>query len=207
MAIPNLWAQAAATLRPNEQLSIDLNDPTMSNSVDDVLQYAKSRQSECIKKGWKYKKRNGEEVQIRDIFSKIVVWVKKFKEIGDTIVQYDPGHTALPWAAVRFVLEIAVSDDQTFGAMADGLELVSKLITRSKVVEELYLLKLSSMKSQLRNSLLALYSAILIYLGRAGSYYKESTAGKNQEVEFNNRKELITGGRTSSQKRHTHEIT
>lgn len=27
--------------------------------------------------------------------------------IGDTIVQYDPGHAALPWAAVRFVLQVS----------------------------------------------------------------------------------------------------
>jgi hypothetical protein len=179
MAIPNLWTQAAATLRPNERLPIDLNDPTMSNSVEDVLQYAKKRQEECTGKLWKYKKKNGEEVQVRDLFSQIVVWINKFKEVGDTIMQYDPGHAALPWAAVRFVLQIAVSDDQTFGAMAEGLELVSKLITRSKIVEELYLLKLSSMKSQLQKALVALYTAILIYLGKAGSYYKESTAGKH----------------------------
>jgi 3-dehydroquinate synthetase len=30
----------------------------------------------------------------------------RFKEIGDIIVQFDPVHAALPWAAVRFLLKV-----------------------------------------------------------------------------------------------------
>jgi hypothetical protein len=37
---------------------------------------------------------------------KIIAWVIKFKEVGDLAVQYDPIHAALPWAGVRFFLQV-----------------------------------------------------------------------------------------------------
>lgn len=35
-----------------------------------------------------------------------MVWVNKFKEVVDVAIQYDPVHAALPWAAVRFLLQV-----------------------------------------------------------------------------------------------------
>lgn len=175
---PNIWAYVAEALPPSGQLPIDLNDPTISNSVEDVLQYAKLMRERCDEKRWRYRNKKGEEVILRDVFAKIVTWVDKFKQVGDTIVQYDPVHAALPWAAVRFVLQIAVNDQQVFGAMAEGLELVSNLITRCAVWEDLYLMKQSAMQDQFIEALIKLYEAVLIYLGKAGKYYKQNSAGK-----------------------------
>jgi hypothetical protein len=45
-------------------------------------------------------------VIVRHILLKVVKWVNHFKEIGDIIVNYDPAHAALPWAGVRFVLQV-----------------------------------------------------------------------------------------------------
>ena len=44
---------------------------------------------------------------MRDIFEKIIVWVDKFKALGDVAVQYDPAHASLPWAGVRFLLQVS----------------------------------------------------------------------------------------------------
>jgi hypothetical protein len=174
---PNLWAQAAVSLSPAEQLLINLNDPTISNSIDDVLDSAKLMQTKCKAKLWKCKNKNGEEIILRDVFAKIVVWVEKFKQVGDTVIQYDPGHAALPWAGVRFVLQAMVNDHQSFGMMAEGLEMVSNLIVKCRVWEELYLTKTSTMNAQFTHALLKLCKAILIFLGRAGKYYRQSTSG------------------------------
>ena len=59
------------------------------------------------KKGelWKIKFRE-EEVVLRDVGMKILRWLDTFKHIGDIIVQYDPGHAALPWAGFRFLLQV-----------------------------------------------------------------------------------------------------
>ena len=38
----------------------------------------------------------GETIVVSDIFAKITKWVKTFVAVGDTAVQYDPAHAALP---------------------------------------------------------------------------------------------------------------
>ena len=41
-------------------------------------------------------------------------WVRKFVEVGDVVAQYDPGHAALPWALVRFVLQVSLANKSPF---------------------------------------------------------------------------------------------
>jgi type IV secretory pathway VirB9-like protein len=60
----------------------------------------------CRAKQWTIKNRQGHKVILRDVFAKIATWIDKFKQVGDVAIQYDPGHAALPWAAIRFVLQV-----------------------------------------------------------------------------------------------------
>jgi hypothetical protein len=39
-------------------------------------------------------------------FEKYLNWMDRFKEIGDIVIQFDPVHAALPWAAVRLLLKV-----------------------------------------------------------------------------------------------------
>ena len=64
----------------------------------------------------------------------------------------------LPWAGVRFILQVVVNDEQNWGTMAEGLELVSNLITRCRTWEKLFMMKESG---QLTQALLLLYKADL----------------------------------------------
>lgn len=58
-----------------------------------------------MEKRWKIEI-NGKTVYLRDVCDKIILWINKFKEIGDIVMQYDPGHAALPWAAFRLLLQV-----------------------------------------------------------------------------------------------------
>ena len=71
----------------------------------------KSKMDEILKaKGEQWKvKFKGEEVVLRDVGIKILHWVDRFKQVGDTIVQYDPAHAALPWAGFRFLLQVGLN--------------------------------------------------------------------------------------------------
>lgn len=48
----------------------------------------------------------GEEIILRDVAGKALFWLSKFKEVGDIAVNFDPVHASLPWAAVRFLLQV-----------------------------------------------------------------------------------------------------
>jgi hypothetical protein len=56
-----------------------------------------------------HKKSDGTTVVLRHVFDKIVSWINKFKGIGDILGQFDPVHASLPWAAIRFFLQVEQS--------------------------------------------------------------------------------------------------
>lgn len=53
---------------------------------------------------------------IRDVFSKISIWLEKLVGVGDVAVSYDPGHAALPWTGIRFLLKVC-----TFSSLGVGI--------------------------------------------------------------------------------------
>ena len=171
----DLWTEALKTLNEADRCTIDVTRSDKVEILKDVYAIVKEKQQQCLQRRWKYKNRKGEEVILRDVCAKILVWVGKFKEIGDIVVQYDPTHATLPWAAVRFVLQAATNDSQTFGSMAEGVELVAELITRYTIVEHLYLRRPSHAKEQLTQALIKLYARVLTYLPKARAYYEKNT--------------------------------
>lgn len=102
----NLWDRAVKTLSDEDRRNIDFSRPGKLDILGDVLKAAERKKEECLKKRWRFKRSNGDEVILRDVFEKIVTWVNKFKDFGDIAMQYDPGHAALPWAGVRFLLQV-----------------------------------------------------------------------------------------------------
>lgn len=71
---------------------------------------------------------------MRDVLENIAGWVNKFKEAGDMVVQYDPVHASLPWAAVRFLLQTVVNDVELFGAMVNDCKAPSFALARSQIL-------------------------------------------------------------------------
>ena len=145
--------------------------------LTDMLAIVEKKKQVCLEKRWKYRK-EGKEIIICDQLDKVVAWVENFKAVGNAVVQYDPGHAALPWAGVLLVLQIFVNDSETFGAMMEGVEQVSFLITRCTILESLYLSSScqSSGTRQLREAIIKLYVSILRYLAKARRYFDRGTA-------------------------------
>lgn len=169
---------AVQALSPEDKQQFDFSRVDRSVILNDVLAVVTAKRQTAMEKRWKYTKRNGDVIILRDVFEKIIVWVNKFKEAGDVVVQYDPTHASLPWAAIRVLLQIMVNDSQTFGAMAQGVEYISNLIARYAIVEQLYLQKPSAAKHQLTQAVTKLYAAVLKYLLKARRFYDRSMASE-----------------------------
>ena len=58
--------------------------------LDELLQDVVEKKRMCEAKQWKYTKRNGEVVFIRESLDQVVEWAKRFREVGDAAAQYDP---------------------------------------------------------------------------------------------------------------------
>ena len=50
--------------------------------------------------------KRSKRIIVRDLADKLISWISKFVAVGDTLMQYDPGHAAIPWAIVRFILQV-----------------------------------------------------------------------------------------------------
>jgi hypothetical protein len=103
----DLWTKAANSLRnPKKKLSIDPQRLDRLTVLKEILELVQVSQFSRLQKRWKFKNRDGKDVTFRELFENTVLWVGKFIVVGDTLMQYDPGHAALPWAAVRLVLQV-----------------------------------------------------------------------------------------------------
>jgi predicted nicotinamide N-methyase len=117
----DLWTLAIDKLSDDVKQYIDFGSVNKLDVLVDLLELIEISHQECVQKRWRYVRRNGEVVIIRDLFAKITKWLDVFKQIGDSAVQFDPHHAALPWADIRFVLQMSVNDFEKFGFIVDGV--------------------------------------------------------------------------------------
>ena len=174
----NLWASALETLAHSDRQQLTLYDGQDRLAIlSDLQVLTESAKGQCIKKRWRFRRpgRNGETIVLRDIFQKMVVWVDIFKQIGDTVVQYDPGHAALPWAGLRFILQVAIGDIVRFDFVVKGMESIARMIGRYAIFEDVYLRRTSKATTELENGLIQLYSTILLYQSKAKSFFDQSS--------------------------------
>lgn len=174
----NLWASALEDLAQGDRQQLDFyKGQDRVDILADLQMLTESAKGQCIKKRWQFRRpvRNGETIVLRDIFHKMVVWINMFKQIGDTVAQYDPGHAALPWAGVRFILQVAISDIVKFDFVVKGVESIARMIGRYAIFEDVYLRRMSKASTELENVLIQLYSTILLYQSKAKSFFDQSS--------------------------------
>lgn len=126
---------------------------------------------------------------LRDVADKTIVWINKFKSMGTMISQCDPVHLAIPWGPIKYLMEVwsspffrdvvyltisqlAAKDTDKYGSMIVGIEIVTNLLGRCAIYEELY-----PGSTRVKAELVSLYAKILTYLITAKRFYSVNTAG------------------------------
>jgi hypothetical protein len=109
----DLWSDALQTLSQDEQQAIQDIQPTqatqrpLSTRIEELVSITRTKQEECEKESYKFRFQ-GKEIILRDVAGKIIGWLNKFKTVGDVVVNFDPVHASLPWAGVRFLLQVLI---------------------------------------------------------------------------------------------------
>lgn len=108
--VRDLWDLAFETLSSETKKTISpIMSPIKAEPRLEILRHLRNaaveKQTECEDQRWKFDF-NGRQLNLRDVAEKIIVWIDKFKEIGDIAVNFDPVHASLPWAGIRFLLEV-----------------------------------------------------------------------------------------------------
>lgn len=102
---PSLWEQAFKKLSERDRKTLSFPGTAQQDTLERILEATRKSRDVCREKGAKFTLA-GRVIIVRDVADKIIAWVDKFKAIGDIIAQYDAGNAALPWAAVRFLLQV-----------------------------------------------------------------------------------------------------
>ena len=72
-----------------------------------IEELANDAKEQAIRAHWKFENPLSEKkVILRDVFGKIMTWVERFMTIGDLIANCNPVHAALPWAGLKFILNV-----------------------------------------------------------------------------------------------------
>ncbi|CAI6226816.1 unnamed protein product [Periconia digitata] len=180
----NLWARAAVALSDNNKRNINFNRADKLNILAKLHVAAEKSRQKSVESRWRYTRKNGDIVIMRDVFGKIVRWIEMFKQVGDVAVQYDPAHAALPWAGIRFLLQMAVNDTNKHASIVEGLTRIAELICRSAVTESLYLHGTSKAAAELERAMVQLYANILVYLSRGKQYLEQVGAKRTIQSTF-----------------------
>jgi hypothetical protein len=104
---PSLWEEAWKKLLVEDKEALQDLKSNKLECLEQLLKRTEESREYCRKQSLKFTFR-GKVVIARDLTDKLLTWVEKFKEIGDTMVQYDPVHAALPWAGFRFLLQVCL---------------------------------------------------------------------------------------------------
>ncbi|KAJ4303449.1 hypothetical protein N0V90_002344 [Kalmusia sp. IMI 367209] len=172
------WYKALNLLDSDFRKTLTSTATPKRDIVSQVLQEAEARRKECIRKQWRFRGANGKTVSLREILEKITGFVSRYKDVVTVAVQYDPVHAALPWAAVRFLLNITVGDVQVWGSLLADLETISQLMFRCAVYEDIYLRDRTKIATALEDILIKLYAEMLVVLAKSIKYFRKTTAGE-----------------------------
>lgn len=193
----DLWGKAVDSLPAAVIKSLDPARTAKRDVANAALKLAQEKHAISTRKRWRIKKSgSGEDIIVRDVIGKIIHWIRRFREVGDAAMQYDSGYAALPWAAVRFLLQVAINENEVHSGMVEDLELVARLMARFNEFERLYPADHSNVHDQLESALVAAYVSILEFLAKAVRYFSESTRVRvlkslTQSVDENRRSAIL----------------
>lgn len=73
--------------------------------LDTLIGFAQEKRNMCEERRWKFEFR-GRSCELRNEADRVISWLNAFKQIGDVAVNVDPLHAGLPWAGIRFLLQV-----------------------------------------------------------------------------------------------------
>ena len=102
------WGKALQTLTDTEKDELKSFREDRRTNVQGALDEAQAKRDVVLRKRWKFERSDGTVIILRDVFEKIVRWISKYASGMDVLANADPIHAGLPWAVVRFLLQVGV---------------------------------------------------------------------------------------------------
>ncbi|KAJ5130731.1 uncharacterized protein N7515_006770, partial [Penicillium bovifimosum] len=176
--VQGLWQAAYDQLDETQKHVLStVNVPGKSNSsgtphagtdvVDAVVERTKEHYKEYTytNRSLEIAKWNGKTINLREVSKDIISAAMSFNEIITSFVSVDPTHCASSaWAIVSLGLTMARNYQDSLTALFESSEYLAKTLARGAFVErEFYLASDSKRSPEVRNAIIGIYRAILLY--------------------------------------------
>ncbi|KAI9709019.1 MAG: hypothetical protein M1828_002553 [Chrysothrix sp. TS-e1954] len=178
--------KALQLLSDSEQRTIRDHLPDRGSGIqaalDNAYNAAQQKRQLCQKKRWSWTVR-GRNIAVADQVDKVILWLDKFKGIGDVASNADPVHVGLPWAGIRLLLEVAVTERHHLVGLIHGMDIALYMATRLKVYFEYFLhLPNSPTTIAFEQALTQFFSRILGFLARAIQLFQKNGVARALEA-------------------------
>jgi len=192
----SLWDQAFDNLDAKDQKRLEKSlgfgnsktNETTDDMLDSVVKVVTAKKEKAEKDAWKFTFA-GRTRYMKDELGKIVTWLVRFKEVGDIVVQFDPVHAALPWAAFRFILQTLTMEREQEGIILLCLERIAKLVMRCRIYQRMYLrdhqTNSSEVAERLEQAMIVAFQESLSFVSLALTLEDKSVLGRAMHGIFN----------------------
>ncbi|PVF93059.1 hypothetical protein CPB86DRAFT_801526 [Serendipita vermifera] len=179
---------AIAKLDANERSQVD-SDTMSSCSVYLVLDAANKARAERDENKWRYTKRNGEVIILRERFDKIVEGFAKYAGFLSSTTQHQqPDATGLVWVAARSLIEIYLNHKESVELIEGALKTIAVSMANCEFYASIFKDTLnkqfdhsetpSAWEKQLERALPDFYAAILVFSIKVKGYIMPSAIGR-----------------------------
>ena len=110
----SFWARALDSLPEKDRNALGTNETGSNLDIEELVEAVREKQEMCLENQWEFEFR-GRSINLRHQADKVISWLAKFKEVGDIAIQQDPSHAALPWAGIRFLLQVGLPAPHRIG--------------------------------------------------------------------------------------------
>jgi len=105
----DLLGRALQLLEERERVTIQgyllPSTDDIASALEEAFNAAQEKQKVCESKRWTFT-RGKHSMRLCDEADKVILWLDRFKQVGDIAVNADPIHAGLPWAGIRLLLEV-----------------------------------------------------------------------------------------------------
>ncbi|KAJ5210668.1 hypothetical protein N7491_010476 [Penicillium cf. griseofulvum] len=135
-----LWAEAHSCLSNKEKdtiASLLVAEQNVGNWTPEVLLRDVQAKREIYDKNRSTFRCRGRNIQLRDTADKVLDWLEKFKAVGNIVSNVDPLHAGVPWAGIRFLIQVVQSEKAQMEALFCGLNRICCILYRCRLYEGL----------------------------------------------------------------------
>ncbi|OCK95059.1 WD40 repeat-like protein [Cenococcum geophilum 1.58] len=178
----DLLGRALQLLEERERVTIQgyllPSTDDIASALEEAFNAAQEKQKVCESKRWTFTW-GKHSMRLWDEADKVMLWLDRFKQVGDIAVNADPIHAGLPWAGIRLLLEATISESRQMAALLTGLKTTLYMMNRLKAYWE-YLRELPETQSRtnFETALTELHAIILQFLARAIQIYQKTSLSR-----------------------------